>query len=195
MDNLYEFGIYFILFLQGLGDWIIPPMTFFTNLGVEEFYLLVTPILYWCIDTTAGIRTAMMLMFSSSVYNFTKWIFHEPRPYWISSRIKAYIAESSFGLPSGHAQNSVAIWGTIAHSFKKKWLWASAGVLMFFIGLSRLVLGVHFPQDTLLGWFMGILLLIGFIKLEPMVESWFKPRFIFQRIFIFFLISMAMIFI
>ena len=61
MNNIYESGIYVIQFLQGLGDWLIAPMMFFTNLGIEEFYLLVTPILFWCIDTSVGIRTAIML--------------------------------------------------------------------------------------------------------------------------------------
>jgi membrane-associated phospholipid phosphatase len=69
--------------------------------------------------------------------------------------VKALVSEPSFGLPSGHAQNSVAIWGILAYSFKKNWLWSIAVILMFLIGVSRLVLGLHFPQDTLLGWMDG----------------------------------------
>jgi membrane-associated phospholipid phosphatase len=193
METLYEFGINIILILQGLGDWLIFPMMLFTNLGIEEFYLLVTPILFWCIDTTAGIRTAIMLMFSTSIYNYAKWLFHEPRPYWVSTKITAHLSESSFGLPSGHAQNSVTIWGTIAASLKKKWLWTIAIILMFFIGISRLVLGVHFPQDTILGWLFGLILLFGFLKLEPYVIKILKKRSKSQKIFIFFTISLLII--
>jgi membrane-associated phospholipid phosphatase len=193
MNKVYELGINFILFLQSLGSWVIPPMEFFTNLGVEQFYLLVTPILYWCIDTSIGIRTGIMLMLSTSIYNFGKWLLHEPRPYWVTSKVKAYVSESSFGIPSGHAQNSVTMWGFIAYSFKKKWLWVLAIALMVLIGFSRMVLGVHFPQDTLAGWLLGILVLMSFIKLEPKVTYWLKQRSLLQKLTLYFLISMAMI--
>jgi len=193
MGNVYVWGINLILFFQSLGDWTIPIMKFFTNLGVEQFYLLVTPILYWCIDTTVGLRTGVMLMLSSSVYNYAKWIFRQPRPYWVSPKVKAHVAESSFGLPSGHAHNSVTIWGIIADSFKKRWLWITAFLLMFFIGLSRMFLGVHFPQDTLLGWTLGAIVLIAFIKLEPVVVRWYKGRRFTQQMAALFLVSMAMI--
>jgi membrane-associated phospholipid phosphatase len=193
MGSIYVWGINLILFLQGLGDWLIPPMLFFTTLGVEEFYLLVTPVLYWCIDTTIGIRIAVMLMFSSSINNFGKWFFHEPRPYWVSPKVKAYAAETSFGLPSGHAQNSVTIWGLIAYSFKKRWIWVSALLLMFFIGISRLVLGVHFPQDALLGWTLGLVILLIFIRAEPPIRRWLRERTVIQKGALSFLVSIGMI--
>ena len=86
MNNIFEIGIDIILFFQGIGDWIIPIMTAFTFLGEEQFYLLAAPVLYWCIDTTIGFRTAIMLMISSSFYNYGKWLIHSPRPSWYSTR-------------------------------------------------------------------------------------------------------------
>jgi membrane-associated phospholipid phosphatase len=195
MDKIYELGINFIVFLQSLGSWIIPPMKFFTNLGVEQFYLLVTPILYWCIDTTIGIQGGILLMLNTSIYNYGKWLLHAPRPYWISTKVKAFVSESSFGIPSGHAQNAVTIWGFIAYSFKKNWLWLLAIALMGLIGFSRMVLGVHFPQDTLAGWILGILVLISYLKLEPKVTHWLKQKPLFQRLTLYILVSMAMIFL
>jgi len=195
MNNLYDIGISVIQFLQGLGDWLIVPMMFFTNLGIEEFYLLVTPILFWCINTSVGIRTAIMLMLSSTFYNYAKWIFHEPRPFWFTTRVVAHVHETSFGLPSGHAQNSVAIWGTIAYYFKKKWLWILAVVLMLCIGISRLVLGVHFPQDTLLGWALGLILLVVFIKLEYPILGWWDELKVTRKAILLFIFSLVIIFI
>ena len=137
MDNIYQLGIEIILFFQGLGDWIFPPMQFFTFFGDEEFFLLVTPILYWCIDTKIGFRTAIMLMLSSAVYNLGKWLFHTPRPYWISDQVRLFRAESSFGMPSGHATSAVTIWGYLAASFRNTWFWGVAIALMVLIGFSR----------------------------------------------------------
>ena len=195
MNNIYESGIYLIQFLQGLGDWLIAPMMFFTNLGIEEFYLLVTPILFWCIDTSVGIRTAIMLMLSTSLYSYAKWIFHEPRPFWVTTKVVAHVHETSFGLPSGHAQNSVAIWGTIAYYFRKKWLWILAVVLMLCIGISRLVLGVHFPQDTLLGWALGLILLVAFIKIEDPILGWWNELKATQKAIFLFIFSLVIILI
>lgn len=193
MEGIYSWGINFILFLQSLGDWIIPIMIFFTNLGIEEFYLLVVPALYWCIDPTIGVRTGIMLLLSGSINTLAKWIFHQPRPYWVSTKVTAYYPETSFGLPSGHAQNAVTIWGILAFSFKKRLGWVIAILLMFFIGISRPILGVHFPQDTLLGWIIGIIILILFIKVEPVFLQWFHPKGLKYKIVFYFLLSLVLI--
>ena len=195
MEGIYNWGIDIILFLQSIGDWIIPPMIFFTTLGVEEFYLLVVPVLFWCIDPTIGVRTGVMLLLSGSINTLAKWLFQQPRPYWFSTKITAYFSETSFGLPSGHAQNAVAIWGIIAHSFRKRLGWVIAICLMLFIGISRPILGVHFPQDTLLGWGIGLLLLGLLIIGEPIFIKWFNPKRLHFKIGFYFLISLLLIFI
>ena len=195
MEGIYSWGINIIIFLQNLGDWIIPPMVFFTTLGIEEFYLLVVPVLYWCIDPTIGIRTGIMLLLSGSVNNILKWVFRQPRPYWVSTQVKPALSESSFGLPSGHAQNAVAIWGIIAHSFKKGWGWIAAILLMVLIGISRPILGVHFPQDTLLGWTVGLILLILFSKIEPVILGWLKVKSDGFKIVFFGMVSISLIII
>jgi membrane-associated phospholipid phosphatase len=176
MEGIYHWGIDFVIFLQGLGDWLVPPMIFFTTLGIEEFYLLVVPVLYWCINPNIGIRTGIMLLLSGSTNNIMKWIFQQPRPYWVSTDVNPALAETSFGLPSGHAQNAVAIWGIMANSFKNIWGWLGAILLMVLIGISRPILGVHFPQDTLLGWIVGFVLLILVSRLEPKMLNWLKTK-------------------
>lgn len=193
MESIFQIGINFILFLQGFGDWIFTPMKFFTFLGDEEFYLLITPVLYWCIDTGIGIRTALMLMVSSSIYNYGKWIFHTPRPYWYSRQVKIFKAESSFGMPSGHSTSAVTIWGYLAASFRKTWFLIVAIGLMIMIGLSRMVLAVHFPHDVLFGWTLGIVILWGYIKAEPKVTRWLHSKTPTSKILISFLVSMVMI--
>ena len=43
-ESVLEWGIAFILTLQGLGDWLIGPMNIFTFTGNAEFYLLILPL-------------------------------------------------------------------------------------------------------------------------------------------------------
>ena len=174
MDTLLDNGIEITLWVQSLGDWLLPVMSFFSFIGSEPFFLFLAPTIYWCLDPVLGIRAGLYLLINGGVNAMLKVLFHAPRPYWYSGEVKALSTESSFGAPSGHAQTSVVIWGTIAKSIRTRWAWIFVILLIFFIGLSRIYLGVHFPSDVLLGWIIGIVLLWLLLWLEDPFLSWFN---------------------
>ena len=89
-----------------------------SELGTEDFYFLVMPILFWSVDAALGMRVGFLLAFSAMTNTFLKWVFGLPRPYWIDSRVKGLVAEPSFGAPSGHAQFNLSIYGLIAVNFE-----------------------------------------------------------------------------
>ncbi len=62
MDYFYHLQITFIHLFQSLGDWLILPMKFFTFLGKEEFYLLIMPAIYWCINPALGLRSIRLCL-------------------------------------------------------------------------------------------------------------------------------------
>lgn len=168
----FELDLNLVLVFQSLGDWLIVPMRFFSFLGTEEFYLLIMPILYWCIDSKLGIRVGLILMLSSSMNFIFKIIFVNPRPYWVSTDVKALWGEIYFGIPSGHAQQSVAVWGIMASFLRRKWAWITAIFLIFMIGLSRVFLGAHFFIDMIIGWFIGGIILYLFIHYWDEIAKW-----------------------
>ncbi len=174
MQGIMDFGIRLIVGFQAMGGWLTLPMKFFSFLGTEEFFSLVLPILYWCINTSLGVRVAVILMFTGGINDGLKMALHGPRPYWYSSQVKALSTETSFGVPSGHAQSSVAVWGILASFVRKWWAWLIAILLIILCGLSRLYLGVHFPQDVLLGWIIGGLVLWLTVRFWGPVEAWVK---------------------
>ncbi|MDD2521884.1 MAG: phosphatase PAP2 family protein [Anaerolineaceae bacterium] len=133
-------------------------------LGDQTFYLLFMPIIYWCVDALVGLRIGVMLLLSSFTNGFLKMIFKSPRPFWVSDKIKAGAEHNSFGLPSGHAMNSAAVWGWTAREVGQNWAKWTLGILIFLIGFSRIVLGVHFISDVLLGWLLGLLLVWLFAR-------------------------------
>ena len=135
-----------------------------TFLGDETFYLLFMPLIYWCVDALVGLRIGVMLLFSGFSNGFLKLIFKSPRPYWVSDKITAGAEHNSFGLPSGHAMNSAAVWGWTAREMGKTWAKWVMGILVFLIGFSRIVLGVHFISDVFLGWLVGLLLIWLFAR-------------------------------
>jgi membrane-associated phospholipid phosphatase len=193
MNYLYELGISFVLFVQNLGGWLIGPMRIFSFLGTAEFYLLIMPALYWCFDASLGLRIGIILLVSDSLNYILKVAFHAARPFWISRQVTSYSFESSFGLPSGHAQNSAAVFGLLGASLKRRWVWVVSLILIFLIGISRIYLAVHFPQDVILGWIVGFILVWVFLKLESPVASWFARQKLETGILTIFALSMGIL--
>lgn len=195
MDALLNSGIPIILWFQNLGGWLLAPMEFFSFLGTEDFYLLLLPIIYWGFDSGLGLRLGLMLGLTSGVNSIFKLVFHAPRPYWVNTDVQALSAETSFGAPSGHAQNALALWGLMGSYLRKAWVWVLVIFIILGISLSRLYLAVHFPFDTLMGWLIGIILLVSFNKLWNPVSDWAKKQSMATQIGSAFLAALVMLFV
>ena len=80
--------------------------------------------------------------------------------------------------PSGHAANSMIVYlshALLAFDDPKHRQWAVAGALLlsFLIGLSRPMLGVHWPSDVVAGWAFG---LFWTLLVLAIAEQWTKRR-------------------
>jgi membrane-associated phospholipid phosphatase len=182
-----------IIAAQSLGAWLELPMRFFTFLGSENFFFLVLPLLYWSVDAQLGLRVAAVLVTSNALNSVFKLVFSSPRPYWVSTEVHPLSVETSFGVPSGHAQNAVALWGIMASGIRKRWAWPLAFLLAFFIGLSRLYLGMHFVSDVLAGWLLGALVLLAFMALWNPVSAWLSKQTFAQQVIIAFIVSLVVV--
>jgi membrane-associated phospholipid phosphatase len=172
VNELYSWSLPIILFLQSLGDSLTGPMRFFSFLGYEEFFLFIAPALYWCLNASLGLQVGLLLMVSSGLNAAFKLLLHSPRPYWYDTRVSALSAETSFGIPSAHAQNAVVVWGVLAAWLQSGWAWLAASVVMLLIGISRMYLGVHFPIDVFTGWLIGAGVLVAFLIVKRPLSSW-----------------------
>jgi membrane-associated phospholipid phosphatase len=180
MDILHTAEIIITLFVQSLGAWLANPLKLISTFGTEEFYLLLVPLLYWSVDSAVGMKVGLILLLNQLFNHTAKIGFHSPRPYWIDLRVIAYAPETTFGIPSNHAEISAAIWGLIAATYRKKWISASALLLVFLIGFSRVFLGVHFLSDVVTGWLIGVLTLLIFLSIEQPVTDWLKSLSLIQ---------------
>ena len=181
------------LFLQSLGEGLVGIMEFFSFLGTEEFYLIVAPAILWCFNSDLGLRLGLMLMTSGSINSILKLAFHAPRPYWVDREVVGYAAETSFGVPSGHAQNAVVVWGGIAAWINKTWAWIAALLIIFFISFSRMYLGVHFAFDVLVGWLVGGLLLWAWLKYETRFLARYNQAPVTNQILLALIFSLSLI--
>jgi membrane-associated phospholipid phosphatase len=186
MDPLTSGSLDLIRAFQSLGGWLAAPMRFFTFLGNEEFYMLILPLIFWCINRALGIELVTLLLASTGLNELAKGLLKLPRPFWIEPKL-ALSTENSFGLPSGHAQNALVLWGYLATVLRSPWRWLCV-LLIFLISLSRLYLGVHFPSDVLAGWVLGLLVLGGFLwlkpRLTPRLSEWSLGRHILAAVLV-----------
>ena len=181
--HFQDWEIWLIHSLQNTGEWIKPVMEFFTALGYPQAYMIIVAIIYWSLDRKLGLRLAIFLPLVSMVNSLLKFALHAPRPYWISSDIKAIHASGGFGMPSGHAQAST-VWLLAGSYLRKKWFWIIAILTSFLVGLSRPYLGVHFPTQVVTGWALGLALMLCFLRFEAAVADWFQKRNLSRQLLI-----------
>jgi len=159
--SLIPWGTKAILWVQSFSSPFLDRLfTAATFLGEKEFYLIFLPLIYWCFNKRVGIRLAYAFLLSSYLNLFIKDLFGIPRP--DDSRIRLLRHETTPSFPSGHAQGSVVTWGYLATQGQNRAFWAIVIVLVFFNSLSRVYLGVHFPQDQVGGIIIGVLYLLAF---------------------------------
>lgn len=157
--------------LQAELAFLEPLMRWLTLLGDEEFYVVVFPLLYWCVHRRLGLHVGVALLTSAGLNAAAKLAVASPRPFFFDADA-GLVAEDSLGIPSGHAQNAVAVWGLVAAELRRRWVWAVALVLIVGISLSRVYLGVHFLIDVVVGWALGALVLVGFLWARGPVRRW-----------------------
>lgn len=75
------------------------------------------------------------------------------------------VEEASHSFPSGHSTMATVVYLSLAvmlAQFQKKrrmrvYIVGYAALLAFMIGISRVILGVHYPSDVAAGWTVGVL--------------------------------------
>ncbi|NVO67479.1 phosphatase PAP2 family protein [Methanofollis tationis] len=155
-----------VVALQTHLGWLAPLMNAVSFTGTAVFFFAVLPAIWWCVSPRLGLRLGLIVSLSGCINAVLKVLFHTPRPYWVSTEVRAFSTHQTFSLPSGHAQNAVCFFGAAAVWIHKRWFWAVAATLILLTGLSRIILGVHFPVDVLAGWAVGIVVLLLFIAAD-----------------------------
>lgn len=171
MDAIHAWGLVIIKAIQTIrSDALDHAFLAMTSLGNDMFYMLLLPLLYWCVEKHQSLRFLYLFMFSSWLNATAKDFLNQPRPYILDGSVKIGTTGGP-GIPSGHAQGSLVFWGYLALWVRIRWFSIFCIAIIMLIGFSRLYLGVHFPTDIIGGWLLGLLLLFPGNALLEKIEA------------------------
>ena len=162
-----------LLFFQSIrSDILTAIFTTFTICTEQVAVVLIAAIMYWCIDKKCGQRLLFAVTGSITINSGLKNFFKAPRPIG-SKNLESLRTETATGysFPSGHTQTATTVWVALIEYFRKWWITLLGIIMILGAGISRLYLGVHWPEDVFIGWILGILVSIIFIKLFDYVDQ------------------------
>lgn len=164
----------FLKFLESIRS---PELTniayLFTTLGEELIVITVLCTIYWCINKSLAYKISFTYFISGLLVQSLKITFRIERPWILDPTFhpvdKALETATGYSFPSGHTQSGTSLFASLAFHFKRRWIQALCVITFVLIGMSRMYLGVHTPQDVLVS--MGLTLLISYLIHRYMTQS------------------------
>lgn len=137
----------------------------FNFVGDLEGYVVVISLVYVAWDKRLAFRLALVAIFAMLLNHGLKTLIANPRPFvgdgtwaekWAVPPAKAAALVSEYSTPSGHAMAGSAFYGTLFASVPRRSVRVGAVLCILLTGLARPYIGVHFVEDILLGWAIGM---------------------------------------
>ena len=172
--------------------------TFFSYFGEELILVLVFGLIYWCFDKRSAKIIGTSVIVGIILNPMIKNIVLRRRPYFdheaidcmkpVNSKADIYdITFQGYSFPSAHSLNSTVMYGSLWRTWNKPLFRIMAFALPFLVGISRVMLGVHYPTDVITGWFLGTLIVIFLPMIQARVKN--ENRF---RLIVFLISSLGL---
>lgn len=193
MNQLHTFEFYLFNKLQQIQT---PYLNEFFKLlnyfDTQEFLFILIPMIWIGYNWKTGMKVLFIMLLSYLVNDTLKHVFLQPRPFHLYPNL-AIIKVGGYGFPSGAAQTTIILAGALINAWRSRWAWVVAANYVFWIGLSRVYLGVHFISDVFGGWIVGAFLLLIYLFLFPAVENYLNKKPIWVSLALSFLVPIALL--
>ncbi|MBR1471368.1 MAG: phosphatase PAP2 family protein [Lachnospiraceae bacterium] len=186
MTFYFDWEVRLMEWLQsGMGPFGVALAGFLTACGEEIVLILLLGYIYWCYDKEFGKFIGINIVVGLVWNTMLKNIVLRRRPYFDHAGIQCFkpvepeadiydISEQGFSFPSGHSTNAVLSYSSMPLYKKNRFLTVAAFVMPLLVGLSRVLLGVHYPTDVLCGWLMGAVIIFLNSFLQKKVQKKWK---------------------
>jgi membrane-associated phospholipid phosphatase len=158
-------------------------------LGDVTGFIIIVTLIYTVVDKTLGVRLSVVLLLTMSLNHLLKIVIKNPRPFirdgtylheWAVSRGAALELATEYSTPSGHAMAGAAFYSYLYAWTESRLVKMGAVALIAITGLSRPYLGVHYLEDIVIGWSIGLLVGTAGISSAARIERWWA-RFAYRR--------------
>ena len=175
----FNWEVDLLIWLQAhAGSVIIKIAKLMAYFGDEFVMIALLGFLYWCWDKELGRFLGTGMAMGIVAGPMIKNTMLRKRPYMDHDRIACYkpvapdaglydISAQGYSFPSMHSSNSTIMFGSLIWGGTAKWYLRLPAILMpVLVGVSRCVVGVHYPTDVLAGWILGLVILYinGFLN-------------------------------
>lgn len=159
-------------------------MQLITFLGGEVAFMIFAIAMFWCVDKRRGYLVLSVGLVGTVINQVLKLIFRIPRPWVLDPEFTivegARAGATGYSFPSGHTQNAVGTYGSIAATTSRRAVRIVGICLALLVPLSRMYLGVHTPLDVGVSFAIALLLIaVGVPLMRPISRRPERLRYAF----------------
>ena len=165
-----------------IGSGLMSIISLFSMFGEELMLILILGFVYWSYDKKLGRTMGLSAIMGLTWNTMAKNIILRRRPYFDHESIKILrvvepgadiydIAAQGYSFPSGHSTNAATLFCSMAAGLRKRWVTVVAIAIPLLTGISRFVVGAHYPTDVLAGWLLGVLSVLIVRELQKRVRN------------------------
>jgi membrane-associated phospholipid phosphatase len=181
-----QFNLEFVEFLANHRNIYLTKLFLAASfVGEAWFYLLIIMLIYVIWDKQLAMRVSVLVLLTMSLNDLLKILIKNPRPFiregtylqkWAVSAADARNLAAEYSTPSGHAMGAAAFYSYLFAFIRNRWVRAAAVLAIVLIGFSRPYLGVHYGEDVLIGWAIGLFVAIAAAKCAGQTTAYWNRR-------------------
>ena len=163
-------------FRNGVGSVLSEFLSKMTFLGELNTVLIIMAVIYWCVSKDFGAYLLMGWSGNRLVNGVLKVTACAYRPWIRDARIVPYgnsmTTATGYSFPSGHSMNAATAYGgAVVRRDMPRAMRILLGIVVALVAFSRCFLGVHTPQDVLVGVAAGMLVMWLTVKLMDWIKD------------------------